>query len=333
MKKRLEAELISLAHRVLKLKNKSEVDQLYLESKKLYETLTILKFYGDNFDQVKATLSEKELEEKLAISMEEDVVEVKSIPIVEVSGPIIEIEEEKVEIPEIETKVVIETDVDEENVEIPEIETKVAIETVVDEENAEITEVVAEVEEEIIEVPEVDIKEEIVSEVIEEEIVVEAEPEVIKAEVSAPKPDFELLFDSKINEDKKPKAKTSEIIFDDFLGPNYADPVFIKPEDLAIEKEIEKKEQEKMEKKATTPSDKNSKGITIGLNDRVAFMKHLFANSSEDYNRVLSQLMTFNSYQEAQTFIADMVKPDYNDWKGKEDYEARFMEIVEKKFS
>lgn len=322
MKKRLEAELISLAHRVLKLKNKSEVDQLYLESKKLYETITILKFYGDNFEQVKSSLSEKELEEKLAISMEEEVVETKL-------EPIIEIEEEKVEIPDVESKKEIETVIEEG---IPEIETKVAIETVVDEENVEITEVVAEVEE-IIEVPEVDTKEEIVSEVIEEEIVVEAEPEVIKAEVSAPKPDFELLFDSKINEDEKPKAKTSEIIFDDFLGPNYADPVFIKPEDLAIEKEIEKKEQEKMEKKATTPSDKNTKGITIGLNDRVAFMKHLFANSSEDYNRVLSQLITFDTYNEAQTFIADMVKPDYNNWKGKEDYEARFMEIVEKKFS
>jgi hypothetical protein len=65
----------------------------------------------------------------------------------------------------------------------------------------------------------------------------------------------------------------------------------------------------------------------------VAFMKHLFGNSSEDYNRVLSQLITFDTYNEAQTFIAEMVKPDYNDWKGKEDYEVRFMEIVEKKFS
>jgi hypothetical protein len=314
MKKRLEAELISLAHRVLKLKNKSEVDQLYLESKKLYETITILKFYGDNFEQVKNTLSEKELEKKLAISFDEkEVVEVKSEPIVEVSEPIIAIEEEKVE--------------------IPEIETEAAIETVVEEEIAEIPEVVAEVEEEIIAVPEIETKEEIVAEVIEEEEVVDAEPEIIKVEETAPKPDFELLFDSKINQDEKPKTKTSEIIFDDFLGPNYADPVFIKPEDLAIEKEIEKKEQEKIEKKATAPSDKNAKGITIGLNDRVAFMKHLFGNSSEDYNRVLSQLITFDTYNEAQTFIAEMVKPDYNDWKGKEDYEVRFMEIVEKKFS
>jgi hypothetical protein len=302
MKKRLEAELISIAHRVLKLKNKSEVDQLYLESKKLYETITILKFYGDNFDQVKATLSEKDLEEKLAISLDEEVVEVKSEPIVEFSEPIVEevtleVEEEKVEVKE-----EIVPEAEEAIIEIPEEEI--------------VPEVVAEVE-----ITEVETKEEIAPEVIEEKV------------AETPKSDFELTFDSKLNDDEKPKAKTSEIIFDDFLGSNYADPVFVKPEDLAIEKEIEKKEKEKTEAKSVASIDKNTKGITIGLNDRVAFMKHLFGNSSEDYNRVLSQLITFDTYQEAQTFIADMVKPDYNDWKGKEDYEVRFMEIVEKKFS
>jgi hypothetical protein len=271
MKKRLEAELISIAHRVLKLKNKSEVDQLYLESKKLYETITILKFYGDNFDQVKNTLSEKDLEEKLAISLDEEVVEIKSQPIVEQET--LKVKEEIVE------KIV--------------------------------PEVIAEVE----------TKEETAPEVIEEKV------------AETPKSEFELTFDSKLNDDEKPKAKTSEIIFDDFLGSNYADPVFVKPEELALEKEKEKKEKEKTEAKSVASIDKNTKGITIGLNDRVAFMKHLFGNSSEDYNRVLSQLITFDTYQEAQTFIADMVKPDYNDWKGKEDYEVRFMEIVEKKFS
>jgi len=28
-----------------------------------------------------------------------------------------------------------------------------------------------------------------------------------------------------------------------------------------------------------------------------------------------------------------MVKPDYNNWEGKDDYAQRFMEVVEKKFS
>ena len=59
MKKRLESELISIAHRILKLKNKSEVDQLYRESQKLYETLSVLKFYQDNFESVKSDVDEE----------------------------------------------------------------------------------------------------------------------------------------------------------------------------------------------------------------------------------------------------------------------------------
>jgi hypothetical protein len=47
----------------------------------------------------------------------------------------------------------------------------------------------------------------------------------------------------------------------------------------------------------------------------------------------MNQLITFDSFAEAQNFIEDMVKPDYNNWEGKDDYVARFMEIVEKKFA
>jgi len=65
MKKRLESELISIAHRILKLKNKSEVDQLYKETQKLYETLSVLKFYQDNFESIKSDVTQDDLEEKL----------------------------------------------------------------------------------------------------------------------------------------------------------------------------------------------------------------------------------------------------------------------------
>ena len=68
------------------------------------------------------------------------------------------------------------------------------------------------------------------------------------------------------------------------------------------------------------------------MNDRVGFVKHLFNESTEDYNRVLSQLNTHSSFDEAKDFIAEIIKPDYNNWEGKEDYEVRFLEIVEKKF-
>lgn len=79
-------------------------------------------------------------------------------------------------------------------------------------------------------------------------------------------------------------------------------------------------------------NDRLKKGIHIGVNDRHAFIKHLFEGSATDYNRVLSQLNTIKSREEAFNFVANMVKPDYNNWEGKEDYETRFLAIVENKF-
>jgi len=84
---------------------------------------------------------------------------------------------------------------------------------------------------------------------------------------------------------------------------------------------------------APRPNDGFVRALNLGLNDRIAFEKNLFSGSSEDLNRVVSQLNTLNSFDEAKDFITDLVKPDYNNWAGKEEYEERFMQLVEKKFS
>jgi hypothetical protein len=73
------------------------------------------------------------------------------------------------------------------------------------------------------------------------------------------------------------------------------------------------------------------KNIQVGLNDRIAFVKHLFNHSQADFNRVLSQLNSIKNQKEAKQFITKMVKPDY-DWTGKEEYEERLMELIERKF-
>ena len=86
MKKRLESELISIAHRILKLKNKSEVDQLYKESQKLHETLSVLKFYQDNFESVKSDVDEVVLEEKLEQSLEVEIAPVLAVEVKENSS-------------------------------------------------------------------------------------------------------------------------------------------------------------------------------------------------------------------------------------------------------
>ncbi|QYA24817.1 hypothetical protein G3I01_04605 [Gramella sp. MT6] len=79
-------------------------------------------------------------------------------------------------------------------------------------------------------------------------------------------------------------------------------------------------------------NDRLKKGINIGLNERLAYIKHLFDGNTADYNRVLSQLNTFTSLEEARKFIELVVKPDYKHWEGKEEYEERFMAHIENKF-
>jgi len=77
----------------------------------------------------------------------------------------------------------------------------------------------------------------------------------------------------------------------------------------------------------------SAKEMVVGLNDRLAFVKHLFNDSTEEFNRVLSQLNTIESQDRSTAFIENMVKPEYNNWKGKEEYAARFMALVERRFS
>ena len=86
------------------------------------------------------------------------------------------------------------------------------------------------------------------------------------------------------------------------------------------------------EQRPRSVNDRLKSGISIGLNDRLAYIKHLFAGNAADYNRVISQLNTFSDFDEAYKFIQLVVKPDYNNWEGKEQYEDRFVEIIANKF-
>jgi hypothetical protein len=65
MKKRVNAELISIAHRILKIKDASDTIKLQQEAKNLYDQLTILRFYEENFENFKTEIPQEVLEEKL----------------------------------------------------------------------------------------------------------------------------------------------------------------------------------------------------------------------------------------------------------------------------
>lgn len=71
--------------------------------------------------------------------------------------------------------------------------------------------------------------------------------------------------------------------------------------------------------------------LKIGLNDRIAFVKHLFNGEIQDYNRVLSNLNTMANYEEADLFVNQMIRPEYN-WEGKDEYVDRLMDLIRLKF-
>lgn len=325
MKKKLEADLISIAHRILKLKNKSELVQLHQETQKLYEKLSVLRFVDENFGDIKPTIGQAEINEKIEafFNDEELVVEIKTAEIFSVPAPLAVVIAENPETEQSESS-------QENSEEIPEMAVS----------NEEETEEGSEMD---VNIP----QEETFIESIQVDLSDDSEDEAISF-----KPAFELNLDLGSGQEKEENTNTSpQITFEDLLGSSYVDPIFVKPEDLKKEQEqkadvsiftenfqvpVSKKEDFK-DSESETPSgslnDRISKGITIGLNDRIAFINHLFGYSTEDYNRVLSQLITIDTFEEAKLFIDEMVKPDYNNWENKEDYAQRFMEIIEKKFS
>ena len=110
-----------------------------------------------------------------------------------------------------------------------------------------------------------------------------------------------------------------------------------KPEYAKNDKELFMPPKQSVIKKDPTVKSLNdklaNKEIKVDLNNRLAFVKHLFNGSTEDYNRVLSQLSTIDTEERSISFIKNMVKPDYNNWEGKEEYEERFMDLIERRFS
>ena len=71
--------------------------------------------------------------------------------------------------------------------------------------------------------------------------------------------------------------------------------------------------------------------LKFGLNDRIGFVKDLFDGSQEDFNRVVSQLNTLSTLDEANEFIQTHIAGEYR-WEEKEETAARFMAAVEQKF-
>ncbi|QLG45445.1 hypothetical protein [Costertonia aggregata] len=124
-----------------------------------------------------------------------------------------------------------------------------------------------------------------------------------------------------------PSSEEVEQIFGEFMA---------KPDLMKNEKEILMPKSNGTKNGVNSPKSINDtlgKDIKVDLNDRLAFVKHLFNDSMEDFNRVISQLNTIDTEERSFSFINNMVKPDYNNWQGKEEYELRFTKLIERRFA
>lgn len=247
MKKKLESELISIAHRILKLKGKEDVIKMHAEASILLEKLSVLKFAHENIDNDAPTIGS----DTSFFGMLDGAFNNK------ISDTI-----------EVEDKIYINLDV------------------------------------------------------VEDDPIMEPGIETIK-DMVAQMPNEPEEIDV-VLEEAIPKAQYDKNNFDDLMSGFKDIPVF---------EPITKATNGVSNEKKSLNDKLKGGGLNIGLNDKLAFIKQLFEGKSEDYERVISQLNTFDSFINAKQFIIEIVKPDYNNWVNKEDIEARFLQILESKYS
>jgi hypothetical protein len=146
---------------------------------------------------------------------------------------------------------------------------------------------------------------------------------------------------------EKPEIDESELsksaikqLADFIQQPEYTDEERILKQTPSLEEFIsqskhtvfDKKDADEEVKPAQSLNDKFGKTAQIGLNDKLAFVQKLFFGSESEYNKVVKHIADLHSMQDAVIYIEQEVKPTYNYWKGKEEYEQRFLDLVLKRF-
>lgn len=247
MKKKLESDLMSIAHRILKLKGKEDVLKMHAEVSVLFEKLSVLKFAQENFEDDIPTIGSDssffDMLDKAFNNTLSDTIEVED----KLYTNLDEAEEDEIMEPVMET----------------------------------IKDMVAQMPHETHEV--------------------------------------DAMFDEGVS---KQQYKTSDL---EELTAGFKEMPVFEP--------LSKVQNRNSEGKKSLNDKLKTGGLNIGLNDKLAFIKHLFEGKNEDYERVISQINTTTSFTHAKQLIEDIVKPDYHEWAGKEDVEERFMEIIESKFN
>lgn len=283
MHKKIESELVSIAHSILQMKNRDDVLALKAKAGELYEKLSVLAFVDRYVEATPGSSKDDILEKAALLDLDK-----------EVKAVVTELEEPKNDEQILPEEKEVSESVVEELVQSEELEKN---------EDEVILEEVIEEEKEIVSIKEVKT----------------AEVEKLE-EVQEEAPVVEDLFSTRLEEKEIGSKKTT-------LAKELEGTISLDVTTDLFENAV----------RVDTPRKSLNdvlvhKNLQIGLNDRIAFVKHLFDGSQEDFNRVISQLNSFKAEKEAIKFVSTMVKADY-DWKGKEEYEERFITLITRKFA
>lgn len=277
MHKKLESELMSIAHNILQMKNKNDVVALKNKAQELYERLSVLAFVDEYLQTTpNATETKEELIEQIEKHSDESALD---------------------------------------SVEVLDTTTELEVQGSNSGAEQSTLEALEEPVEDVVDEPMDKLAKESVEDVVVEKAVNEIVDEVVEEVQEHKEQD---LVDA-VSEEHKKKQLSLEEEFKDAISVDVTADLF------------QKAPVKSPKGKPTLNDTLLKKNIQVGLNDRIAFVKHLFNHSQADFNRVLSQLNSIETEKEAKAFISKMVKPDY-DWTGKEEYETRLMDLIERRF-
>ena len=181
-----------------------------------------------------------------------------------------------------------------------------------------------------------------VEEVRKVEVVEKPKPKETPAvtfEIEQPAIEHPTIEKPEIDESELSKSAIKQLA--DFIQqPEYTDEERILKQTPSLEEFIskskhtvfDKKDADEEVKPAQSLNDRFGKTAQIGLNDKLAFVQKLFFGSESEYNKVVKHIADLHSMQDAVVYIEQEVKPTYNYWKGKEEYEQRFLDLVLKRF-
>jgi hypothetical protein len=145
---------------------------------------------------------------------------------------------------------------------------------------------------------------------------IEKDTEVVKPEIAPEVTPLIPIIDTEESEEKE--SVKPEIILDKKEG-------IVKEEAVKVDTPEDKPAATVYERLATKQQ------LSIGLNDKFAFIRDLFDGNAEDFRKVMEEISKFNNAEEAKSFFSLQVATKHSWGEEQEETIQRFLNIIERR--